>query len=88
MNATPYMAAFETCMNDFLGTSWVQTPQMQELVLMARGIPSGQERRFSYLPKPKDFAEIKKQSGEVLKPFSKRIQNGNGVIDSLLPQNQ
>ena len=88
MDAIQYMATFEICMNNFLGTSWVQTPQMQELVLMARGIPSGQERCFSYLQKPKDFAEIKKRSGEVLKPFSKRIQNGNGVIDSLLPSNQ
>lgn len=64
-----YMAAFEEQMTAFT-SDWLSSPQMSELVLMARGIPAGKERGFTYMGL-KEFQNLKKEHVS-LPPFSVR----------------
>lgn len=45
-----YIQIFENVMNEFLAnTKWINTPQIKELIAMAKGVPNGKENLFSYM---------------------------------------
>lgn len=48
-NESKYMEMFEERMNEFLSGNWQTTPQLKELIAMAKGIPAGRENDFSYM---------------------------------------
>lgn len=84
-----YMARYEILMEQFskdnqIGT-WLKAKQVQELFLMAKGVPSDKEYLFSYMPL-NHFNKLKKLSEKerALPHFSKRIDEKNVEIKSLI----
>lgn len=81
MEPNIFMGEFERIMTQFK-SDWLASPQLTELMLMARGIPEDKFSSFKYLDDPKDFYNLKK-SNITLAPFSKRI-GSTFTVKSLL----
>lgn len=80
-NGIPYMVDFEKEMTDF-EKRWISSPQLKELLLMAKGIPVQFESSFEYMQLD-DFKELKKQEYS-LPVFSERVRQRNFCPKSLL----
>ena len=73
IEANDYMGAFEDLMTSFQ-KDWLCSPQLKELLLMARGIPDKKYASFDYLPDLKDFYKLKGANSH-LDSFSRRIES-------------
>lgn len=80
-----YMNAFEKSMveND---NNWLSSPQLTELMLMAKGIDSNQNSTFSYMKmstnRENDEFAIAKNNRDVLKSFSELV-DGEFIVNSI-----
>lgn len=83
MEPNIFMGEFERIMVRFQ-SDWLTSPQLTELMLMARGIPENKLSLFEYLGDPKDFYNLKKANTS-LASFSKRI-GSTFMVKSLLPK--
>lgn len=83
MNPNDLMGEFERIMTLFQ-SDWLDSPQLTELMLMARGIPEDKLSSFEYLCDPKDFYNLKK-ANKSLASFSKRT-GSTFMVKSLLPK--
>lgn len=79
-DSIPYMIDFEMVMSDF-EKNWISSPQLKELLLMAKGIPKQLESSFEYMQLT-DFKELKEQEYS-LPAFSERVQQPNFCPKSL-----
>lgn len=80
------MAEYEQRMQQFLdGDNWLETPQVKELLLMARGIPKGAEDNFRYMiMNPKGANEFKDNKGAALPNFSQIIKENDFIAESMI----
>ncbi|MCR5018372.1 MAG: TIGR03986 family CRISPR-associated RAMP protein [Bacteroidales bacterium] len=80
-----FMAGYEDCMDVFcnkvIQKPWLESDQMVQLYLMARGIPDDKAWAFEYMPL-QDFRIIK-NGHKALWPFSRRIGSGITSVPSI-----
>ncbi len=78
-----YIQVFENEMNSFLKSSWINSPQISELLAMAKGIPTGRDNEFEYLvmsnkPEENQFKKAKQlydSESDYLQSFTQIIKN-------------